>query len=243
MTHAAEWTLRLSVTPLSESAALVRIGDGERIDPETVDVVTALTRALDDDLPTGMLEIVPAYTTILLEYDALVTDGVEVEHAVRAAAARMGVIDHAPNRTVIIPTRYGGEFGPDLEEMAEEVGLSVNDVVQLHSGGDYRVACMGFSPGWAYLMGLAPELEVPRLRIPRTRIPTGSVAVGGAQTGVYPLETPGGWRLIGRTPIRLFDPARDDPFTLNPGDAVRFQPIDDAAFERIAAETKDAAHV
>jgi inhibitor of KinA len=132
---------------------------------------------------------------------------------------------------------YGGEHGPDLESMAELVDLSAEQVTERHAGGEYRVACMGFSPGWAYLMGLPTELTVPRRQEPRTRIPAGSVAVGGAQTGVYPLESPGGWHLIGRTPLLMFDPERDEPFLLKQGDIVRFAPIDGATFDSIQRES------
>lgn len=225
MTSSSDWQGLLTVTPLSESASIVRIGDGERIELEIVEIVTALTATLDADSPIGVLEIVPAYATILLEYDPMLTDAEAVERAVREAAHSTATVAHVPARVVEIPTCYGGDLGPDLDDMADEVGLAPDEVIRLHAGANYRVACMGFSPGWAYLMGLPAELEVPRLRIPRTRIPAGSVAVGGAQTGVYPLESPGGWRLIGRTPLRLFDPDRPEPFSLRPGDGVRFVPV------------------
>lgn len=218
----------LTFTPLAESALLVQLGD--EISPAIVDAVTALTRALDAASLPGVRDIVPAYTTILIEFDVELTDGDSIASTVRelAASERVGSTDDA--RIVIIPVQYGGEFGPDLETMADLVGLDPELVVATHAGGDYQVACMGFSPGWAYLMGLPPALTVPRRQEPRTRIPPGSVAVGGAQTGVYPLESPGGWHLIGRTPLTMFEPERDEPFLLRQGDHVRFAPIDAAQF-------------
>lgn len=224
----------LSFAPLAESALLVRVGPGEAIDPDVVAAVTALTHALDATPPPGVTDIVPAYCTIVIDFDPAETDGDAVSAAVQAVAAG-GVGDAAgQERTVIIPVAYGGEHGPDLTEMAALVGLPSDEVVRRHAGGDYRVACLGFSPGWAYLLGLPPELAVPRRSEPRTRIPVGSVAVGGAQTGVYPLESPGGWRLIGRTPLAMFDPERDEPFLLRQGDKVRFAPIDAGRFAELA---------
>lgn len=222
---------QLTFSPLAESAVLVRIGAGELIDPVIVDAVTSLTHAIDHASIAGVVDVVPAYATILIEFDAAITTGAEIEIVVRAIAERGFAGPDRDVRTVIIPVLYGGAFGPDLPEMADEIGLHPDDLVQRHAQADYRVACMGFSPGWAYLLGLPAELTVPRLRIPRTRIPAGSVAVGGAQTGVYPLESPGGWRLIGRTPLRMFDPDRTEPFLLQPGDHVRFAAIDEERFE------------
>lgn len=218
----------LGFTPLAESALLVQLGD--EISPAIVDAVTALTRALDAASLPGVRDIVPAYTTILIEFDIELTDGDLIASTVRDLAASQRATSSEDARIVIIPVQYGGEFGPDLESMADLIGLSPDLVVAKHAGGDYQVACMGFSPGWAYLMGLPPELTVPRRQEPRTRIPPGSVAVGGAQTGVYPLESPGGWHLIGRTPLAMFDPERDAPFLLKQGDHVRFAPIDAAQF-------------
>lgn len=231
----------LTVTPLAESALLVRLGDGESIDPDVVDTVTALTGAIEAAQIAGILDLVPAYTTILIEFDPGVTDGDAIEFEIRRIATE-GV--SGPERTVrvvIIPVVYGDEYGPDLEEMADLVDLSPDELATKHAGAEYRVACMGFSPGWAYLMGLPPELTVPRRSVPRTKIPAGSVAVGGAQTGVYPLESPGGWHLIGRTPLAMFDPDRAEPFLLQPGDHVRFAPIDEEHYLAMKQEL-DGTH-
>lgn len=223
----------LTFTPLAESALLVCLGAGEQIDPIVVDAVTALTHALDAAAPIGLVDVVPAYCTILIEFDVALTDGDAIEAEVRAVVTAGIAKADREARVAIVPVLYGGERGPDLEHMAELVGLSAEEVAERHAAADYRVACMGFSPGWAYLMGLPPELTVPRRSEPRTRIPAGSVAVGGAQTGVYPLESPGGWHLIGRTPLKMFDPTRARPFLLEPGDHVRFAPIDEARYQAL----------
>lgn len=227
----------LSFAPLAEAALLVRAGDGRVIDAEVVDAVVALTHALDRAELKGVVDTVPSYSTILIEFDPLATDGDALEAAIRRIASSGISGPDRDARVVIIPVAYGGEYGPDLLDMASELGLSRDEVIRRHAGGDYKVACMGFSPGWAYLLGLAPELTIPRLENPRTRVPAGSVAVGGAQTGVYPSESPGGWRLIGRTPLKMFDPNRDEPFLLQAGDQVRFAPIDRDRF--VALESGD----
>jgi KipI family sensor histidine kinase inhibitor len=135
---------------------------------------------------------------------------------------------------VEIAVRYGGADGPDLERVAAHAGLSAGEVVARHAASDYTVAMLGFAPGFPYLLGLDAALHVPRRANPRTRVPAGSVAIGGAQTGIYPRELPGGWNLIGCTPLTLFDPCRDQPCLLAPGDRVRFHAIGAAEFERRA---------
>lgn len=226
----------LTVTPLAESAVLVRVGDGEEVDPAVVDTVTALTHAIERERIPGVVDLVPAYATILIEFDPAETDNELIEAAVRRIAEADISGPDRETRTVIIPVAYGGEHGPDLEETASALGLAPDELVRLHSGADYRVACMGFAPGWAYLMGLPRELAIPRRHEPRTRIPPGSVAMAGGFTGVYPLETPGGWHLIGRTPLRMFDPNRSEPFLLQPGDHVKFAPIDAARYDALRRE-------
>jgi KipI family sensor histidine kinase inhibitor len=224
----------LTITPLSESALLVRLGAGDEIAREIVDRVVELTGRLDAARPDAVIDIVPAYTTILVEFDPVVAAHGEIERWVREIADGASGAQARESRIVIIPVLYGGEMGPDLDSTAAELGLEPADIVKRHAGGEYFVACMGFSPGWAYLLGLDPALTVPRLPAPRTKVPPGSVAIGGGQTGVYPLETPGGWRLIGRTPLKMFDPARDEPFLLKQGDTVRFAEIDPARFAALA---------
>jgi inhibitor of KinA len=231
----------VTVTPLAESALLVRLGDGESIDPDVVDTITALSGAIEAAQVAGILDLVPAYTTLLIEFDPAITDGDAIELAIRQIAKEGARGPERNSRVVIIPVAYGGDHGPDLEEMAGIVGLSSGELAKRHAEPDYRVACMGFSPGWAYLMGLPPELTVPRRSVPRTKVPAGSVAVGGGQTGVYPLETPGGWYLIGRTPLAMFDPDRAEPFLLQPGDHVRFAPIDEERYLAVQQEL-DGTH-
>jgi KipI family sensor histidine kinase inhibitor len=159
---------------------------------------------------------------LLVHYDAAVLDYPAVEATVRAAASAAAELAAAPPRRVEIPVTYGGEAGPDLDFVARRAGLTPAQVVGLHTGREYRVYLMGFTPGFAYLGELDERIETPRLETPRLRVPAGSVGIAGRQTGIYPLESPGGWRLIGLTALTLFDPAAAAPFLLAPGDLVRF---------------------
>lgn len=210
----------VTIRPLAESGLLVELGDA--IDPETVAQVMALTAAIDGAAPPGLLEVVPSYATILLAFDPTVTDGDALTETVRRLLASATAVAAPQARLVEIPVVYGGEEGPDLGTVADRVGLPPGEVVRRHAAADYVVACMGFAPGFGFLVGLPPELATPRRTDPRTRVPAGSVGIGGGQTGVYPLETPGGWHLIGRTSLRLFDRDQPEPFLLRPGDRVRF---------------------
>ncbi len=225
----------LSITPVAESALLVRLTDEERIDPATVARAAALADALETLAIPGVIEIVPAYTTVLVSFDPREVDPGELGDQIEQLASVTSHSDQAPGRMVTIPIAYGGQFGPDLDDVAAHAGLSADEVIARHAGGSYSVGVVGFAPGWAYLLGLPSELAMPRLSNPRTRVPPGSLGIGGDQTGIYPLATPGGWRLIGRTPLRMFDPARHEPFLLKSGDRVRFEPISESTYIGMAA--------
>ncbi|MGS1119518.1 5-oxoprolinase subunit PxpB [Rhodanobacter sp. UC4436_H3] len=222
--------------PLAEDALLLRFGD--RIEPVLNDRVHAAVAALRD-LPS--LECVPAYASVLLRFALAAWQGDEAASAHQRVerAARIALeTRHAPagaGRIHEIPVCYGGPHGPDLHELAQHLGLSGTVVVARHVGVDYRVAMLGFAPGFPYLLGLDPTLAMPRRSDPRTRVPAGSVAIGGAQTGIYPAELPGGWHLIGRTPLRLFDADASEPSLLAAGDRVRFRAIDAEEFADLDA--------
>ncbi|MNO94337.1 Kinase A inhibitor [compost metagenome] len=161
---------------------------------------------------------------LTLVFDSEVTSLARLQRRLTELWHQGEELDYHP-REREIPVHYGGEWGPDLEEAARHCGLMPAELVALHSGGDYRVYFLGFQPGFAYLGGLAAGLAVPRRKEPRLKVPAGSVGIGGAQTGIYPAASPGGWQLIGRTDLALFDPARDEPSYLLPGDRVRFVPL------------------
>jgi KipI family sensor histidine kinase inhibitor len=211
--------------PVGEGALLVEFDD---VLTSTANwQVRALDLHLQQSSMVGVIEWIPAYSSVLLLYDPRVVQLVDVQHWVNA---RLAVVsngfDHDSKR-VDVRVRYGGSDGPDLPFVAEYHHLSPAEVIQKHAEPLYYVGMMGFMPGFAYLLGLNPSLATPRLKTPRTHIPAGSVGIAGEQTGVYPLESPGGWQLIGRTEQVLFDPLHEPFFTLSPGDEVRFIPLKD----------------
>lgn len=214
--------------PAGDAALVIELGD--TIDPETNGRVHALARALQELAAPGLGEAVPSYRSLLLHYDPLALSYTEVQSLAATALRRCQECPGPEPRTVVIPTVYGGEFGPDISYVASSHGLSVEEVIRLHSEAAYTVYMLGFTPGFPYLGGLPAQLATPRLATPRTAVPAGSVGIAGPQTGIYPLSTPGGWQIIGRTPCVLFDPLRDPPALLQPGDRVRFAPISAADF-------------
>ena len=222
--------------PLAEDALLLRFGD--RIDPLLNDRVHAAVSLLRH-LPS--LECVPAYASVLLRFDPATWRDSEapahqrLEQAARAALEGADSFAAGPERCHEIPVCYGGLHGPDLQTLADHLGLATQALIARHAAATYRVAMIGFAPGFPYLLGLDPALAAPRRRDPRSRVPAGSVAIGGAQTGIYPADLPGGWQLIGRTPLRLFDALAQPPSLLAPGDRVSFRPIDAAAFAALDA--------
>ncbi len=186
--------------------------------------VARLTRALTG--VRGILNLHPAYNSVLVDFDPRLRTHAEVEALIRARLASHEFETPPPPRHVEIPVSYGGEFGPDLADVARHTGLSPAGVIELHSAAEYLVYFVGFSTCFPYLGGLPPELATPRLSAPRKHVPVGSVAIGGAQAGIYPLASPGGWRLIGRTALTLFDATQTPPPLLRMGDRVRFVPVE-----------------
>ena len=173
----------------------------------------------------GVLNVQPAYASVLIKFDPLMSNHAEIESALRKSLGHFDDVKLPPPRLKGIPVCYGGDFGPDLQEVAFLRGISAEEVIRLHTSAAYTVYFLGFVPGFAYLGGLPEKLATARLSTPRKQVPAGSVAIGGNQTGVYPTATPGGWRLIGKTPLKLFDPASAHSSFFEIGDQVRFIPI------------------
>ncbi len=208
----------MTIRPGSDRSLFISFGD--EISLETHLAVARLTRCLEG--VRGILNLHPAYTSVLVDFDPRLRSHAEVEALVRERVETYQHQSPPEPRHLEIPVRYGGEFGPDLADVARHAGLSEARVVELHSSAEYLVYFVGFSTCFPYLGGLPPELATPRLAAPRRHVPVGSVAIGGAQAGIYPLASPGGWRLIGRTSVTLFDPAASPPPLLRMGDRVRF---------------------
>jgi KipI family sensor histidine kinase inhibitor len=211
-----------------ETGLLVYLGRG--IDPALNARVRALARRLAADPAPGVREVVPAYASLLLHLDPARAEPAALEEWVCAQAARLP--ERLPDqvRQVEVPVVYGGEHGPDLEEVAAHTGLSPREVVRRHSSAAYPCYLLGFTPGFPYLGGLDPALATPRLSSPRLDLPPGVVGIAGAQTGLYPLGGPGGWRILGRTPLLVYDPRREEPCAIRAGDTVRFAPLPEAEF-------------
>lgn len=206
------------IRPASDRSLLVSFGD--EISVESYGAVMQLTRALEG--ARGILNLHPAYASVLVDFDPRLRTHEQIESLVRESLGRPSAAVAEEARTVEIPVRYGGEFGPDLEDVARHTGMAAERVVELFGAAEYLVYFVGFATCFPYLGGLPPELATPRLSAPRKHVPEGSVAIGGAQAGVYPLASPGGWRLVGRTALRLFDPQGSPPPLLRMGDRVRF---------------------
>ena len=233
--------ISFTVKPVGDCAVLAVFGD--TVDENTSAAVTVLERLLKDAKLPGVGETIPAFASLLIHYDPLDTDYRTVADTLIGLQIDFGSKDHTENRTVNIPVCYGGEYGEDLPFVARHSGMSEEEVIALHSGRTYRIYMLGFLPGFPYLGGLDERLFTPRLSDPRTKIPAGSIGIGGEQTGIYPLESPGGWQLIGRTPLTLFDPEKGGNLPYRAGDFIRFVPIDADEFKAMEAASKKGASV
>jgi antagonist of KipI len=211
-----------SIVPLGEAALLIELGSVSR---ETTRRARLLADVIRDSRTPGVYDVVPAYRTVLVRFDPLITDGERVGPQVAAVAGSLDQRRECAPRVIELPVAYGGEDGPDLEDVAKHTGLSAAEVVRRHAGADYTVEFLGFSPGFPYLSGLDEALATPRLPAPRTKVPAGSVGIAGLQTGFYPMSSPGGWRLIGRLSDLDFDPTQPESLPYKPGDIIRFVPI------------------
>jgi inhibitor of KinA len=214
-----------------DRALLVEYGDG--IDPVVNEKVRAMTALLKKNLPAGVEAVVPAYRSLSILYDPLATTTARLAEILHALEADFCAAQIAEPKVVPIPVCYGGEFGPDIGVVAEHTGLAEQEIVAVHASVDYPIYMIGFTPGFCYLGGLDRRLQTPRRKTPRTNLPAGSVGVAESQTGVYPVESPGGWQIIGQTPLRLFAPARKNPFLYEAGDRIRFVPVAEAEFRRL----------
>jgi inhibitor of KinA len=235
----------MEIVPLGDSALIVRIVDDFTRDPEaSLDTVQAALRSLEVAAIPGVTELAPAYSTIGVFFNVvalaraaagdepLVWLSTRIESAlkIRSAPSKEGIA----TPVIEIPVCYDREFAFDIDDVARAAGLAEVEVIHRHASAAYRVACVGFIAGFPFLSGLPSELATPRRAVPRKEVPAGSVAIGGAQTGIYLRNSPGGWNVIGRTPLRLFDVQRDPPTILQAGDRVRFQEISREKFDALS---------
>ncbi len=208
------------ILPLGDSAILIQLGD--EIDLLINRRVHALANLIETSRVDGIIETVPAYATLLVQYDPLLISFMKIKDFLRRKLSQTEETAARKPRQIEVPVRYGGEYGMDLESVARHLRLGIEDVIRIHSERTYTVFMMGFTPGFPYMGKLDDALIMPRRESPRTRVPAGTVAIAGSQTGIYPLDSPGGWQLIGWTPFRLFDPEAESPFLFSPGDEVKF---------------------
>jgi inhibitor of KinA len=227
---------QMRIEPLGDSALLVRVVEEFNAD-ESLDAVLGVTQQIAAAKIGGIIELAPAYTTVGVFFDPTRTGGFdEIRSEIeRALGRKFRPTGDRTAATIDVPVCYENEFAADLDEVARHSGLSPEEVVSRHSGAKYRVSCVGFTPGFPYLSGLPPELATPRRASPRKEIPAGAVAIGGTQTGIYPRKSPGGWNVIGRTPLRLFDHRNEPPAVLRAGDSIRFREISREEFEHFSA--------
>jgi inhibitor of KinA len=236
----------MEIIPLGDSALIVCVREQYEDAPEeTLDEVLRAVQLLERAGIPGIIELAPAYTSVAVFFDPIAItkskvapDGIldwltkKIQRALTSRRRNLRKKTAGPC-SIEIPVCYDPEFGFDLDRVAEHTKLSDREIIQLHSGSEYRVACIGFVPGFPFLAGLPTQLATPRRDTPRKEIPPGSVGIGGAQTGIYPLRSPGGWNLIGRTPLKLFDPLKNPPTLLHPGDRVRFRAITREEFQSL----------
>jgi len=221
------------VAPAGDSAIRVELPD--RIDPAVNGRAVALAHAVRRQCAEVVRDVVVGYSTVTVYFDPLHADAADVEEHVTRIARAGAAAPETGGALIDVPVCYGGEEGPDLQTVAETAGVTEADAVALHCGITYRVYVVGFVPGFAYMATVDARLALPRRATPRTRVPAGSVAIAAGQTGIYPCETPGGWHLIGRTPLKPYDAARPQPFAFKPGDRVRFHPIDRRGFQQASS--------
>ncbi len=206
---------------------------GDTIDPNVNDKVRALKAIAVQDPVNGVEELIPAYRSLLVIYDPLQTDPHQLQADFSRLEQQIARASIPAPKVVEIPVCYGGDFGPDIGFVARHNKISVDDVIRLHTEPQYRIYMIGFAPGFPYLGGLPEELHTPRLETPRLSVPAGSVGIANDQTGMYPVQTPGGWQIIGRTPLILFDPDRSDPVLYQAGDRIRFISISRQKYRQI----------
>ena len=204
-----------------------------KISPEVNRKVHVMASAIERRKIEGIIEVVPTYRSLCIYYDPLIIGLEELLEKVDKIGNTLGEIKVPSPKVFEIPVVYGGEYGPDLDFVAKHNNLSPQEVIKIHSGKNYLVYMFGFSPGFPYLGGMDERIATPRLKTPRVKVPAGSVAVAGGQTGIYSVETSGGWRIIGRTPVKLFNPDKDPPVPFLPGDYLKFVPISEEEYLRL----------
>jgi len=226
--------------PAGDRSLVVELGN--EISPDVNRRIRDLVLAIERRRVAGVVDLVPTYRSLLVYCDPRRVSLAELQREIASLERHLGETPLPPPKVVEIPTCYGGWLGPDLEFVASHCKLTPDEVVRIHAGTDYLVYMMGFTPGFTYLGGMPERIATPRLKTPRTLIPAGSVGIAQQQTGIYPVDSPGGWQLIGRTPVRLFDPHRDPPVVVEAGDYIRFTAVDRDTYDNIERRVQEGAY-
>ena len=221
---------------LGDSAVSVEFGQEIKIEinRKVMALQGCISRAVAEGELSGIVETVPTYCSLMIVYDSLVTGYDELTEKLAEIVGSMKAADEGERKVVEIPVVYGGEYGPDLEEVADVHGMTTEEVIRLHAAPEYPVYMLGFVAGFPYLGGMDDRLATPRKKSPRLKIAAGSVGIAGGQTGIYSVESPGGWQIIGRTPLKLYDAGREVPVLLSAGSYVKFKPVSEAEYKVIA---------
>ena len=217
--------------PTGDTSVCVEFGNeiSEKINSE----IRAFNILLNEEKIKGIIETVPTYRSIMVHYDPGVIPYRTLIGRLKALTGKMDKVEIPPSDVLEIPVLYGGEMGPDLAFVAEHAGLSQEEVIKIHSSTEYLIYMLGFTPGFTYLGGMSDSIATPRLQQPRVKIPAGSVGIAGSQAGIYPIDSPGGWQLIGRTPLKMYDPERETPILPEAGQYIQFFPVDQEEYDLI----------
>ncbi|ACN17710.1 putative allophanate hydrolase subunit 1 [Desulforapulum autotrophicum HRM2] len=214
---------------------------GDAVDPDINHRIRAMAMAIDGKPPRGIVEVIPTYCAIIVVYDPCHTDPATLTPILSAMDKALETMEIPEPETTVLPVCYHPALGPDLEDLAKRHNLTVDEVIRIHTEPLYPIYMIGFTPGFPYLGGLSEKLYTPRLDSPRKKVPAGSVGIANNQTGIYPIESPGGWQLIGRCPIKLFNPQKKNPILLKAGNLLKFKAIDLDEYETIKKREADDA--
>ncbi|MDD3218849.1 MAG: 5-oxoprolinase subunit PxpB [Lachnospiraceae bacterium] len=221
----------IRILTAGDSAILLEFGN--EISPDINRRITNLVQLMKEQHVEGVVDVIPAFCSLLVSYDPRIITYEEIKTRMEQLLRVDTASEENEKRVIEIPVCYGGEYGPDMDTVAKHANMTPKEVIALHSSKDYLIYMLGFLPGFSYLGGLDERLHTPRLANPRIKISAGSVGIGGSQTGIYPLDSPGGWQLIGMTPVKTYDPDREVPILFEAGDYIRFVPVDEAEYDRI----------
>ncbi|MCC5910401.1 MAG: 5-oxoprolinase subunit PxpB [Clostridiaceae bacterium] len=215
---------------------------GNCISEEINEKIRAMTIAIETKNIEGVVELVPTYRSLMVHYNPLIIEYTVLLTTLQALEEELENIELPAPQIIEIPTLYGGDYGPDIETVAQHNALTVEEVIQTHTSGEYLIYMLGFTPGFPYLGGMDKKIATPRLQSPRTKIKGGSVGIAGSQTGIYSIDSPGGWQLIGWTPVKLYDENAEKPILLKAGNYIKFKEIDEKEYKRIAPSINDGTY-